>query len=200
MVATETIQSKATLINKACRINVVGTSGSGKSTFAQQVAQLKGIPWIELDALLWKSNWQASTDDEFLPKVQQALTPDSWVLDGNYTRTLPIKWARTQAVVFIDLPFYQTLFRVSKRAIQRSLSRTELWQQPGTVETLKGTFFARDSVVLWAITHYHANRRKYLNPNLLEYYPDIAFIHLGSSSEVASCLRALESIVTEDRL
>ena len=187
-------QSKAALINKARRINVVGTSGSGKSTFARRLASMRGIPSIEMDALFWKSNWQESTDEEFLPTVQEALVPDAWVLDGNYTRTLPIKWSRTQAVVFLDLPFHQTVYRVTRRAIQRSLSGAELWQKPGTVETLKGTFFSSDSVIWWAITHYHAKRRKYLNPDLLAEYPDIAFIHLESSAEVENCLNGLESM------
>ncbi len=40
-------------------INVVGTSGSGKSTLARRLAHRLELPWIELDRLYWRPNWQA---------------------------------------------------------------------------------------------------------------------------------------------
>jgi len=104
------VASKTQLISEAHRINVVGTSGSGKTTFAQRLARIKGVPCIEMDGLFWQANWRESTDVEFMPRVEQALAPDSWVLDGNYTRTIPIKWSKTQLVIFIDLPFCKPCF------------------------------------------------------------------------------------------
>lgn len=40
------------------RINVVGTSGSGKSTFGRQLSQQICAPYIEMDALFWQPNWK----------------------------------------------------------------------------------------------------------------------------------------------
>ena len=40
------------------RINVVGTSGSGKSTFSQVLANKLNYPYLEMDAMFWKPNWQ----------------------------------------------------------------------------------------------------------------------------------------------
>ena len=51
------------------RINVIGTSGSGKSTFSERIAKKLNIPYIELDALFWNANWTESTNEEFFPKV-----------------------------------------------------------------------------------------------------------------------------------
>ena len=47
------------------RINVVGTSGSGKSTFARELAELLKLLYYEMDQLFWKLDWQESSDDEF---------------------------------------------------------------------------------------------------------------------------------------
>ena len=81
------------------RINVLGTSGSGKTSVAKRIAKKLNIPYVELDELFWKPNWTESTDEEFFPKLEEALSADAWVLDGNYTRTIPIKWKRCQMVM-----------------------------------------------------------------------------------------------------
>tara|TARA_B100000029_G_scaffold512514_1_gene609361 strand:+ start:9644 stop:9868 length:225 start_codon:yes stop_codon:yes gene_type:complete len=73
------------------RINVLGTSGSGKSTFSKNLAEQLNIPYVQLDELFWKPNWTESSDEEFFPKIEDALSPDEWVLDGNYIRSTPVK-------------------------------------------------------------------------------------------------------------
>lgn len=71
------------------KINVVGTSGSGKSTLARQLAEWLGVPYIEMDRLYWRPEWQGTPDDAFLARLEQTLAEagEGWVLDGNYSRT-----------------------------------------------------------------------------------------------------------------
>jgi len=45
------------------RINVVGTSGVGKSTLARHLAGRLAVPYIEMDRLYWRENWQGTTDE-----------------------------------------------------------------------------------------------------------------------------------------
>ena len=58
------------------RINVVGTSGSGKSTFSKNIARKLNAPYIQLDELFWNPNWKESSDEDFFPKVEKALSSD----------------------------------------------------------------------------------------------------------------------------
>ncbi len=46
------------------KINVVGTSGVGKSTLARRLAQILSLPYIEMDRLYWRPDWQGTPDDE----------------------------------------------------------------------------------------------------------------------------------------
>ena len=64
------------------RINVIGTSGSGKSTVSRQIAKKLNLPYVELEALCWQSNWTELTDEKFFSKVKTALSGDGWVLDA----------------------------------------------------------------------------------------------------------------------
>ena len=164
------------------RINVVGTSGSGKSTVGKLVAEELNIPYIQMDALFWKPNWAESTDDEFFPKVEQALGGDEWVLDGNYTRTLPIKWKRVQMVVYLDLPFHVVLYRITKRSLRRGLKKEELWA--GNKETFWKHLFTRDSMILWTIKTFHRNRSRYTELFKQPEFSHIKFVRLRTGKEV----------------
>jgi adenylate kinase family enzyme len=68
------------------RVNVKGISGSGKSTFAVELARRLELPYIELDALHHGPNWSEPAAEEFRVRVRAAMdaAPGGWVIDGNY--------------------------------------------------------------------------------------------------------------------
>lgn len=161
------------------KINVVGTSASGKSTFGKALADVLGVPFIEMDALFWRPNWTEPSDEEFFANLQAAIALPAWVLDGNYTRTIPIKWNDVDTVIWLDYSFTRTLFQSVTRALNRSWTRAELWPDTGNHETF-AKLFSKDSIVLWCWRGYPRNRKKYLkamsNPELAH----IQFVRLTS--------------------
>lgn len=175
------------------KINVVGTSGSGKSTVARQLAQTFAVPYIEMDLLFWRPAWQGTPDEEFLLKVEQRLAaaPMGWVLDGNYTRTKPIKWREVQWVVWVDYGFCRTLWQAIRRALQRSWRHSELWPHTGNRENFRRSFFSRDSIILWTLKTYRKNRAKYLADMQDARYSHIRFIRLRSPRQTAAWLQTL---------
>lgn len=142
------------------RINVVGTSASGKSTFARALAEKLGLAYIELDNLFWLDDWQQSADTDFFAKIQAAIeqAPNGYVIDGNYTRTIPIKWAQADTIIWLDLPFHSNLLRSVQRAVQRAVSQQTLWPNSNNRETIR-QLFSRDSIVWWMIKTHQKNRR-----------------------------------------
>ena len=171
------------------RVNVIGTSGSGKSTFGRQLAHLFGLPFIEMDSAYWGPNWTEPTDEEFIPKVKAVTEGSRWVLDGNYSRTTPIKWRQVQLVVWLDMSFVRTVFRVSVRCLKRSLTKAEIWPGTGNRETLRKTFLSKESIILWAITSYRRNRQRYSEIMESQEYRHIWFVRLRSPSDVNSFLQ-----------
>ncbi|MCA9056224.1 MAG: hypothetical protein KDA75_20485 [Planctomycetaceae bacterium] len=177
------------------RVNVIGTSGSGKSTFGRQLADCLRLPFVELDSVFWKPNWTEPSDDEFFPLVETITSGARWVLDGNYTRTMPIKWRRVQLVVWLDMPFLKTLYRVTSRCVRRSLTHMEIWPGTGNRETLRKAFLSRDSVIWWSVTTYRQNRRRYREVMTSAEYPHIWFVRLRSAREVDAFLEAARQAV-----
>ena len=155
------IQRDSGQLNEIQRVNVIGTSGSGKSTLARKMSELLDLPLIEMDAVYWGPNWTEPTDDVYLPKIKNLTEKTRWVLDGNYSRTTQIKWRYVQLVVWVDMSFLRTIYRVSSRCVKRAITQTEIWPGTGNRETLRKGFLSTDSVILWAITSYRRNRQRY---------------------------------------
>ena len=176
-------------LHRFSRINVVGSSGSGKSTFGRALADRLDIPYIELDEIFWRPEWTQPKDEEFYADLEHALSGDSWVLDGNYSRTVPIKWRRAEAVIWLDMPYYQVLYGVISRTIRRSLRREVLWA--GNRESLIKGFFQRDSVIYWSLSNLARVRRMYEEAMRSGEFSHLQFIRLRSRKEARQLLNAI---------
>jgi adenylate kinase family enzyme len=140
---------------------VVGTSGSGKSTLASQLADILGVPHLELDAVHHQPGWEPLPTEEFRRIVAARAAADGWVIDGNYGRVRDLVWARADTVVWLDLPKRTVMGRVVWRTLRRVALRRELWN--GNRERWRNffTWNPEQSVISWA-WHKHAPDRAFL--------------------------------------
>lgn len=174
------------------RAVVVGTSGSGKSTFARQLAEKLGCPHIELDSVYWQDNWQPREDTDLFAALSEATSGQFWVLDGNYTRTRGVTWAKADTIIWLDYPRALVMWRILRRTFGRVLSGKRLWNT-NNVETWRIAFFSKDSVIWWAWTTYTRNRRQYLDliAQPPPEYAHLRFVRLQSPREAAAWLERL---------
>lgn len=187
-------------MNRPSRINVIGTSGSGKSTFASKLAERLGYPHIEMDGIFWGPNWHWPPDEVFFENLRKALGGDQWVLDGNYTRTIPIKWERIEMVVWLDYSFPRTLFQSVERALRRSMKQEELWEGTGNRESLRKSFFSKDSIILWTIKTHRSVRLKYASYMQDPKYSHIKFVRLRNHREANNFLQQLSKDAIQIRI
>lgn len=141
------------------RINVVGTTGSGKTTLARHLASCLDRPHIEMDALHWLPNWTSRPDAALRPLVADAVSAETWVLDGNYSRVRDIVWARATTIVWLNYTLQVMMWRLVRRTFKRWWSREPLW---GTNhESLRTHLLTRDSLFLWQLQTYKRRRAEY---------------------------------------
>lgn len=190
MTSTIDVQS----ISRFQRINVVGTSGAGKSTFAKRLSVATGIPYVEMDKAFWKPNWTESSDEEFFQNLRKALEGHSWILDGNYTRTLAIKWEKVELVIWLDYSFPRTLTQAIIRAAKRAWSQEELWEGTGNRESFKNSFLSKKSIIWWTITTFHNVRKKYERYMTSPEFSHIQFLRLRSHTEANALLSQINSL------
>jgi adenylate kinase family enzyme len=176
----------------AMKINVIGTSGSGKSTVARSVARKLDIPYIELDALFWRPDWQETPDDEFFAAIEGALAgKDSWVVDGNYSRTQALKWRDVDMIVWVDYSFSRTMYQAVRRAATRAWAQTELWPGTSNRESFRRSFFSRKSTILWTLQNYSKTRRKYETFFTDPKWQHIRMIRLRTPAETRTILQSM---------
>jgi adenylate kinase family enzyme len=141
----------------APRIAVQGTSGSGKTTVARELARRHGVPHVELDALFHGPGWAETPAEEFQRRVAAATDGDGWVVDGNYDGKLgDLVLGRADTVVWLDLPLRVALSRVTRRTVRRIRTSEELWS--GNRESWRGGFFGWESMFVWTIRSHLRHR------------------------------------------
>ena len=100
------------------RVLVIGSGGSGKSTFSMQLAERLGLPLVHLDTLYWRDGWIETPKDEWVRVVAKVIAEPRWVMDGNYGGTLDMRMAAADTVIFLDMPRLVCLWRVVKRYVE----------------------------------------------------------------------------------
>ena len=97
------------------RVLIIGNAGAGKTTFSLQLAEKLQLPLVHLDQLFWCGNWQQRSREEFDALLQKELEKPQWIIDGNFSRTLPHRLRYCDTVVFFDLPTAVCLWGITKR-------------------------------------------------------------------------------------
>ena len=145
------------------RVVVIGSSGSGKSTFAARLAGACDLARIELDALNWGPDWLNRSADEpevFERLVDAAIAADRWVTDGNYraamTRTLP----KATHLVWLDYPRSVVMRRVIWRSFRRATEGRELWPGTGNREDFR-RWLDKEHPIRWAWDTFQRRRAQY---------------------------------------
>jgi adenylate kinase family enzyme len=168
------------------RIVVIGSTGTGKSTLAKQVAARLGCNHVELDSLHWEADWKEAPTDVFISRVEQALSGDCWVVDGQYNEVRNVIWSRADTIVWLDYPLSLILWRLARRSVSRLFTREELWN--GNRESFR-THFSRNSLFIWGLKSYERRRRDY--EQFFQEYTHLKILRLHSSGETEKWLKEI---------
>jgi adenylate kinase family enzyme len=174
---------------------VVGNSGSGKTTLARQVAEDLGLAHVELDALFHQPGWTPLEPDEFGRRVEAALdradrAEQGWVVCGNYSAVQDAVWARADTVVWLDLPRWRVMARVSRRTLRRVVRREELWN--GNREPWQNLYAwaPERNIMRWSWTRHEVYVRRYATAMDDPRWSDLTFVRLRSPAQVDAWRRA----------
>ena len=83
---------------------VIGCPGSGKTTFAEKLHTVTGLPLFYLDAIWHKPDKTHISREEYDERLAEILGMDKWIIDGNYSRTLEVRMQACDTIFLFDLP------------------------------------------------------------------------------------------------
>ncbi len=86
------------------KIIVIGSPGSGKSTFARKLQAGTGLPLFHLDLLYHRPDRTVVSREEFDEKLRTLMAGPEWIIDGNYLRTLDMRLMHCNEVFLFRLP------------------------------------------------------------------------------------------------
>lgn len=157
------------------RVLVMGSTGSGKSTFARALAARIGAAHIEQDALNWDPGWVnlSQTDPEKLrDRARQAAAAERWTSCGNYSAIRRTMLARATHLVWLDYSRAVIMRRVIYRSVARALDGRELWEGTGNKEDFRA-WLDKEHPIRWAWDTFDHRRATY---EALFAHPELAGI------------------------
>jgi adenylate kinase family enzyme len=163
------------------RVLIYGGSGSGKSTLARRLGARLDVPVTHLDHLYWRPGWVEAPPADFRAAQSAAVQTDGWVIDGNYSKTLDLRFPLADTVVFLDVSRWVSLRRVLLRTLRE---RGQDTQAPGCMSKVDAEF------VRW-IWGWRASHRSRLLQRIAAEAPTARQVLLGSSREVEAFLRSV---------
>ncbi|WP_332686169.1 AAA family ATPase [Devosia sp.] len=110
------------LLDLGRRIMINGPSNAGKSTLADSIARKLGITVVHLDRLSHEEhgNWVPRGAEAFQALHDAAIAGEAWVMDGNYSRLMPQRYARATGIVVIDDHLVRRYLRYFHRSLFQS--------------------------------------------------------------------------------
>ncbi|MEE1012187.1 MAG: adenylate kinase [Acutalibacteraceae bacterium] len=97
------------------KVIVIGCPGSGKTTFAEKLNKLTGLPLFYLDAIWHKPDKTHIPREEFDQRISEIFATPKWIIDGNYNRTIETRLKECDTVFLFDLPTELCLQGASER-------------------------------------------------------------------------------------
>ncbi len=173
------------------RIVVIGTTSSGKSTLAKNLADKLSLDFIELDALHWEPNWHEAEDDIFRERVDAATRAEGWIVAGNYHIVRDLIWSRAEALIWLDYSFPLVFWRLTYRTVRRAITREELWNGNREKFWWHLKFWSDESLFRWLFKTYWRRKREIPMELSKSEHAHLKIFHFTSPKETEDWLNSI---------
>ncbi len=166
------------------RVLIIGCGGAGKSTLARALGEKTGLPVVHLDQIYWSpGNWEHLSKEEFDTRLAMEIEKPLWILDGNFNRTIPIRMAKCDTIIYLDFSRMTCLLSWVGRVI-KNWGHARADMAPGCKEWFD------PEMATWIWNFNKENREKYYR--MLNEAEGVEIIVLKNRRMVKRFLQSLE--------
>jgi adenylate kinase family enzyme len=173
---------------KINRIMIFGKPGSGKTTLTLALSKTLNLPIYHLDKYFFVSNWVEREKNEFLAIKQKFVNLDRWIIDGNATQSLEMRFQKADVAIYMSLPRFTCIWRVIKRTFTKDYTIDD--RAPNCKERLS----LRLIRYLW---NFDKNVELKIQ-ELQAQYPEVKFYKVTSNNELKDLWR--EMVLMEEEI
>lgn len=167
------------------KIMIFGRPGSGKTTFAVKLAHKLQLPVCHLDKYFYTANWVERNYQEFMQIQHSLVKQPNWIIDGNNTKSLELRYQHADVVIYFCYPRLQALWRIFKRRFVTSKDSHIDDRAEGCQETISWSLIK----YLWTFEDRVAAQLEQLSNR----YPQVKFYKVTSDRAAESLLLKLSS-------
>jgi len=105
---------------KPKRIFVLGTVGSGKTTFSKKVSSILNIKHYDLDDIFWTNKFNKKRSEKARDnKFKELCNKKDWIIEGVYSTWIDYGIKKADLVVLLKIPKISLFWRITKRSLKR---------------------------------------------------------------------------------
>lgn len=169
------------------KVMIFGRPGSGKSTFASSLASILSLPLHHLDKHFYTEKWAKRNYDEFVNIQKNIVNSNTWIVDGNCTSSLEMRWSKADLVLYFNFPRVICYFRVLKRFFKPNKILDD--RAPECYETIRFSLLK----YMWGF-----EKRVSTQATLFkEIYPDIIFREIKSKNDLSKLNQELTATISD---
>ncbi|MEH7884183.1 DNA topology modulation protein FlaR [Bacillus sp. JJ1609] len=107
-----------------CKIHIIGSVGSGKTTLARTLSAKMELPHHELDNVVWKRfdtgdvRRSEKERDDYLRRIIES---DAWIIEGVHFEWVEQSFKNADMIILLNPPYFTRTFRIIKRFILQKL-------------------------------------------------------------------------------
>jgi adenylate kinase family enzyme len=130
------IADAAKMLVHSDRILVIGCSGGGKSTLAQNLGRRFGLPFVSMDRdFYWLPGWVRRDRNEARALIAEAVAAERWIMDGTGVTSFDLRVPRSDLIIWVRMPRWLCLWGIYTRSL-RHFGKTRPEMAPGCRERL----------------------------------------------------------------
>ena len=151
------------------KIVIFGASGAGKSYMSRRIAELTGCPVYHLDAVFYQHGWVTVSEDEFIVCQREMMSNRTWIIEGNYKKTMEFRFAAAELIIFLDVNRFTRILAAAWRQSKK---------RPDLPDLEKRSIFSKEFLNLVKMQWSHGNVTRNKVMELRGKYQDKAFLHI----------------------
>lgn len=139
------------------KISIIGGSGTGKTTLANNLGKELNIPVYHIDGIHHLENWGIRNKEERDKIILEKVNESNWIIDGTYHSTLKERLENSDFIIYLDYSSIAQVKGVLGRYIRnRGKEKAEI---PGCKEKMSWKFF----LLVW---NWRKNKRSAIIENI----------------------------------